>query len=126
MAHRGDEPGNRARRYEELTGGPQARFTKGAVRHLLHFGWEEWDALPWHQQRTYLEYLEGLAEGSARSGGQHVLIDPVRPDPRPLPIEDSDVPAAPPAAPPGASTTEGVQQRPSWVGLQVKQVRFGE
>lgn len=50
-------PGRVAARYEALTGGPEGRRTYYLVRKHLGFTATEWDALPWWQQRMYVEEL---------------------------------------------------------------------
>jgi hypothetical protein len=57
-------------RYDHLTGGVAERRTPFLVRRHLHFGWAEWDALPWWQQRAYLEELvREMSDGDDPDGG---------------------------------------------------------
>lgn len=55
MVDRGDFPGSLRRRYEAVT--PERRRTLYAVRRHLGYGPEEWDGLPWWQQRLMLDGL---------------------------------------------------------------------
>lgn len=122
MAGRGvPEPGKLARRYEQLTGGPDRRRTYGQLREHLGFGRSEFDRLPWHDARMYVEYLAErtgqqtaeAADLAARSDGHHAPPDPVDPGLTAEQVDDPDAPAPP--ATEGAGAT-----RPSWLSLPIR------
>lgn len=50
-----------------MTGGPKKR-TYYLVRKYLAFSADEWDTLPWWQQRMYAEELAAELNGDAGSG----------------------------------------------------------
>jgi hypothetical protein len=60
-ANRGDEPGNRARRWESVSEDAAARSRRVilyTVRRYLGFTAGEWDALSWDIRRAYLAGLD--------------------------------------------------------------------
>lgn len=66
MGHsRAERPGRLSDRYESLTGGRSGRLTYYVIRKRLSFSGPEWDELPWHFQRLYMELLHEELEAEA-------------------------------------------------------------
>lgn len=60
-------------RYDHLTGGVAERQMHYLARRYLKFRWDEWDALPWWQQRAYVEGLHReLSDGDGDDGVDEV------------------------------------------------------
>lgn len=57
MASGAVRPGKIDARYEQLTGGEDQRRLYYTVLKLFRITRQEWDALPWHDQRMYVEQL---------------------------------------------------------------------
>lgn len=55
MAHGAVQPGKRGSRYEQVSGGLGQRRIYYLARRKLQLSPEEWDALPWWQERMYVE-----------------------------------------------------------------------
>lgn len=92
------------------------------MRKVLTYGRAEWDALPWHDQKMYLDELAADLDGQ-RSGGPPDTIPAgpptgQLPDPEPAAHLDEAAEEAPAAEP--AST------RPSWLTLPITETTFGE
>ena len=64
-------------RYEALTGGRSNRIVLYLAKRRLGYNPDEWEALPWHWQRLYVEGF--IAEGKANSGepDDEEVVDPV-------------------------------------------------
>lgn len=107
------EPGTHARRYEQLTGGVHRRRTYYAVRKVLHFARAEWDALPWHDQRMYLEELAADLDGRRSDGDQ---IDET---------DEAQMRAGLPDPPEQQALPAGGSERPDWLRLPIKETQFG-
>lgn len=65
------------RRYEDLTGPAQRRVVWYLVRRHLGFSIEDWERLPWFQQRAYLEGLkqEFYREEDEETGDEQDLTE---------------------------------------------------
>lgn len=57
MASGAVRPGKIEDRYEGLTGGEDQRHLYYTVLKLFHITRREWDDMPWHDQRMYVEQL---------------------------------------------------------------------
>lgn len=57
MAPGAVQPGKIDGRYEGLTGGEDQRRLYYTVLKLFHITRREWDDMPWHDQRMYIEQL---------------------------------------------------------------------
>jgi hypothetical protein len=57
VAHGAVRPGRRDLRYDAVTGGENQRAIYYLVRRKLGYGPADWDALPWHHQRMFLDGL---------------------------------------------------------------------
>lgn len=62
-------------------------MTQGVIRERLGFTRAEWDALPWHEARGYLEYLE---ETAARAAGRDPDQSPTAGQEPPPRVEEPD------------------------------------
>lgn len=56
-------------RYEQLTGGPGNRALHYLAKRRLNMSVAEWDALPWYDQRMYMEGF--VEEGLLSTGDDH-------------------------------------------------------
>lgn len=57
MAPGAVQPGKIDGRYEQLTGGDDQRRLYYTVLKIFHLTRQQWDELPWHDQRMYVEQL---------------------------------------------------------------------
>lgn len=122
-------------------------MTHGVIRERLGFTRAEWGALPWHEARSYLEYLQETADRAAgRDPDRQQPGDPTAPPrveepaspdmPGPVappvdydPADDADEPLGPPEMPvltfddvPAAPPPDRAD-RPAWLpALPIRQV----
>jgi hypothetical protein len=64
------QPGKIDARYELTTGGEDQRRLYYAVLKIFGLVRQEWDALPWHDQRMYIEQLNKDPEYNEEGDGQ--------------------------------------------------------
>ena len=73
MASGAVRPGKIESRYEGLTGGEDQRRLYYTVLKLFRITRQQWDEMPWHDQRMYIEQLnedpEYNEDGESGSGG---------------------------------------------------------